>query len=451
MPTSHEWLTFMKWGDIYGGIMSVRVPVQRIIILNSPQAAVDLLEKRGAKYAYRPCLVVAGEMIGWDRALVLCRYSERLRIMRRMLAQFIGGRTQVAKFYDIINEETRRTLQRILRAPDELSEHIRKNAGAIILKIGYGYSVQDGRDPLVDIVDRSGQGFAASTPPGAFLADVVPISGWKRQVDQWTKDTTDTYDVPYEMVKAQIRQGTADTHNFVTTNFQYGQMSPANEDILKGVTASLYGGGADTTVSSVYSFFLAMVLYPDVQKRAQAEIDNVIGHDGLPTFEDRERLPYVSALCSEVLGWMPVAPLGAPHRLIEDDVYEGYHFSKGTLFVPNIWKFLHDPQTYHDPMAFKPERFLAENGRTPELDPRIYVFGFGRRICPGMHLAEVSVFVACSMALATLNITKAIVDGEEMTPSAESLTGTVSHPKPFKCTIKAKSAHAVELLYSEDH
>ena len=110
------------------------------------------------------------------------------------------------------------------------------------------------------------------------------------------------------------------------------------------------------TVSATTSFFLAMQLYPEVQRRAQAELDSIIGSERLPSLDDRDRLPYVSALCDEVLRWMPVAPLGKccknslvseiqvisghtglPHVLSEDDSYSGFYFPKGTVFIPNTW------------------------------------------------------------------------------------------------------------------
>ena len=71
------------------------------------------------------------------------------------------------------------------------------------------------------------------------------------------------------------------------------------------------------TVSAIYSFFLAMTLYPEVQKRAQEELDRVIGNDRLPGFEDRENLPYVEALVKEVFRFHPVVPLGENHVVIE--------------------------------------------------------------------------------------------------------------------------------------
>ena len=80
-----------------------------------------------------------------------------------------------------------------------------------------------------------------------------------------------------------------------------------------------------------------MVLYPDIQAQAQAEIDDVIGNNRLPTMEDRERLPFLSALVTEVLRWHNVGPTGIPHRVIEDDIHDGYLIPKGALIIPNIW------------------------------------------------------------------------------------------------------------------
>ena len=80
-----------------------------------------------------------------------------------------------------------------------------------------------------------------------------------------------------------------------------------------------------------------MVLYPDIQARAQAEIDDVIGNNRLPTMEDRKRLPFLSALVTEALRWHTVGPIGLPHRVMEDDIHDGYLIPKGALIIPNIW------------------------------------------------------------------------------------------------------------------
>lgn len=142
-----------------------------------------------------------------------------------------------------------------------------------------------------------------------------------------------------------------------------------------------------------------MVQEPRVQKRAREELDSVIGRERLPTFEDRDDLPYINALCKEVLRWHPVLPLGIPHGSVSEDVYKGMRIPKGTAVVPNAWyvdlvKF-YLPNCRHlllramsrnegdygdDANAFRPERFLEAKRR----DPTDFVFGFGRR-CVLLH------------------------------------------------------------------
>lgn len=82
------------------------------------------------------------------------------------------------------------------------------------------------------------------------------------------------------------------------------------------------------------SFTLAMAVFPEVQKRAQAELDRVVGPDRLPEYDDLEHLPYIRAISMEVMRWMPMLCFGLPHALTEDDVYNGYHIPKGTMVIP---------------------------------------------------------------------------------------------------------------------
>lgn len=80
-----------------------------------------------------------------------------------------------------------------------------------------------------------------------------------------------------------------------------------------------------------------MTLYPEVQRKAQEEIDQVVGQDRLPNLSDRDNLPYVDALVKEALRWHPVAPMGLPHASSRDDMIEGYAIPKGAMLLPNIW------------------------------------------------------------------------------------------------------------------
>jgi len=90
-------------------------------------------------------------------------------------------------------------------------------------------------------------------------------------------------------------------------------------------------------VNALHIFFLAMVLFPEAQRKGQEELDKMIGFNRLPEYEDREKLPYINALCKEVLRWHPIAPFGFPHRVTQDDIFEEYFIPGGTIVIGNTW------------------------------------------------------------------------------------------------------------------
>jgi cytochrome P450 len=174
-----------------------------------------------------------------------------------------------------------------------------------------------------------------------------------------------------------------------------------------------------------------MLLNPAAQRRAQEEIDKVVGHDRLATLADRHLLPYVEACIKEALRWAPVAPEALPHLSRVDDEHNGHFIPKGTIMLPNVWwanfsntrydskpqtshltrGMAHDPATYPDPFSFRPERFLGPN---PEPDPA-FVFGFGKRFCPGRALAQTSIYMFVVHLLALFDVKAARrPDGQEL-------------------------------------
>jgi len=184
------------------------------------------------------------------------------------------------------------------------------------------------------------------------------------------------------------------------------------------------------------------------------ELDHVVGVERLPSFADREKLPYIHALIKEILRWGPIVPLGLPHRVTKEDEYNGYRIPKDTIVLANIWHMSHDEVAYgEDVHVFRPERFLGE-----EAAPRGFatsntqeygcpVFGFGRCVCSGSHVALATLFIVCSRILSTMTISSAIgADGNEMLPEVEYSGGIIAHAKPFKCKIVARSEKSVQLI-----
>jgi cytochrome P450 len=172
---------------------------------------------------------------------------------------------------------------------------------------------------------------------------------------------------------------------------------------------------------------LAMVVFPEVQCRAQAELDAVVGRERLPTFTDAPRLPYVRAVIKEVLRWRPALPLGLPHAAAEDDWYDGIFIPKGATCMVNTWQCNHDRAIFGDDADdFKPERHLDGKGELLpgpiETNREGHVsFGFGQRICVGKHLANDSLFIATARILwATTLECMRDEDGKELLPDVNA-------------------------------
>ena len=171
----------------------------------------------------------------------------------------------------------------------------------------------------------------------------------------------------------------------------------------------------------MYWWALAMVAYPEVQERAQAELDTVVGRSRIPTFSDLPNLPYIQAMVKEVLRWRPVLPLSLPHATTEDDWYNGMFIPKGTILLTNLWQCHHDSSSYgEDAASFKPERFLDNDGKILLPGPAETreeghsTYGFGRRICMGRHVANDSLFMYMATTLWAANFERVRdQDGQE--------------------------------------
>jgi len=195
------------------------------------------------------------------------------------------------------------------------------------------------------------------------------------------------------------------------------------------------------------TFILAMVLHPEVQDKAQRELDKVVGNARLPNFEDRAELPFVRAIVLECLRWQPVVNLGLPHVVTEDDVYRGMIIPANTVVWANVWGILHDEENYPAPHEFNPDRFVEPASPGVNQYPS-EAFGFGRRICPGRYLAENSIWLAIARILATFTICKAVDEkGMPIEPSVEYAPhNSISRPKPFQCRFVPRSEAAVSLI-----
>ncbi|KAJ7467466.1 cytochrome P450 [Mycena latifolia] len=454
MPTSFEWETYMEWSRQYNSdVIHLDVAGTSVIVLSSLEAVTALFEKRSSIYSDRPSLPMLIDLMGWGFHLAMMKYGDKWRTHRRLFSQGFNV-TSSQSFRPKELAAAHGLLRRLLQRPDAFSEHLKHTAAEVIISVAYGIDVLPADDPYIALSERAVHSAHEASIPGRFLVDWLPLlkhvpdwfpgAGFKRQAKEWKKIARAFNDVPFAEVKRQMAAGIA-PHSFAAESLQILSESSETyyeEETIKAIAASMYSAGTDTTVAAFSTFVLAMLANPDAQKNAQKEIDAVIGNRRLPDFGDEAALPYVSAVVKEVLRWQPATPIGVPHFLGVDDAYRGYRMPAGSVVIPNVWAILHDENVYPEPYKFRPERFLVDGNPDPQAG-----FGFGRRICPGRHMATSSLWITVASVLASFEITRAVGDdGQIIEPSFKYVSGLTSAPLPFRCSIKPRSKDAVELI-----
>ncbi|KJA13410.1 hypothetical protein HYPSUDRAFT_220871 [Hypholoma sublateritium FD-334 SS-4] len=456
MPVKAPWTVFSEWNSTYGEIIYLNIIGQPVVVVNSSKIAKDLLDKRSSIYSDRPVSIMCGQLVGFGPAYAMQNYGEKFRKQRRMVSQGFSV-AKVPQYHGLQEKEGAILINNLLKSPGSLFSEVQLRVGVVILRIIYGYSAKLATDKLLTNAMEMMEIFNKTAQPGNFLVDVIPSlkylprwmpgSGFLDLADAWRANVSNTARTAYNWCKDNMESGEAEVPNLLGNIMQEAGHEPSLEERENFTWAAVgtLGGGLDTSSSATLSFMMAMIMYPEVQKKAQAELDAVIGTERLPRISDRAHLPYTRSVVAELLRWASIGPLGLPHTLREDDVYEGYHLSKGTIVIANIWHMLHDPEIYDSPMEFIPERFNGDDAEMAKVSD--LVFGFGRRLCPGKNFAEGTLFANISTALATCRMLPGKNEkGEVVLPNNAYTTGITSFPEPYTINLLPRSAQAAALL-----
>ncbi|KAB5590603.1 O-methylsterigmatocystin oxidoreductase [Ceratobasidium theobromae] len=460
IPTSNEEVVYKDWSnELASPIIALEALGQVIIVLNSIDVANELLVKRSAIYSDRPQvpMLTSPNLTGWGKGSGILNYGERWRSQRRMKHEVLHKKASEI-FWPFMERHTRVAVQRILDNRNNVEEEVHRMTGATILSSAYGYDVSSTDDQMLKILKNGMKGFGQAAVPTSFLVNIIPWleyvpawfpgAGWKQTVDIWRKEQEDMNNIPFNWTKEQMATGEAQPSVLNTLLTRLASQGPTSysveedEDRIKWATGSLYGAASDTTASTALVFMVAMMRHPEIQARAQIELDEVIGDQRLPEMGDRDQLPYINRIIKEVLRWRPVGPLGVAHATSQDDTYLGYRIPKGAIIMANIWAICNDPKVYTDPDCFNPDRFLD-----PDV-PEAPAFGFGRRSCPGLHFAESAVFITITTMLAVFDIKPPKDDkGNDVIPDGRMMpSGLIRFPLEFNCTIKPRSVAREKLL-----
>ncbi|XP_074660967.1 cytochrome P450 2J2-like [Tubulanus polymorphus] len=171
---------------------------------------------------------------------------------------------------------------------------------------------------------------------------------------------------------------------------------------------------------------LYLVRYPDVMRRCQQEIDEVVGREQSVSIHHKSRMLYTQATVLETLRHANIAPLGAPRSTTEDTTLKGYFIPKETIVFLNIYAVHMNSELWSSPKQFNPDRWI-QNGEIIK-SAHFIPFSLGPRFCPGSQLAKMQLFIAASNLLQQFNFSAA---GEDL-PSLEGIQNMSLAPKPYQ-------------------
>ncbi|KAJ3461119.1 hypothetical protein MRS44_011986 [Fusarium solani] len=451
IPPHHSWLKFKEWADQYGNIIRFTILGRENVVLSTEGAANDLLRERGTAYSSREHLIMASDILSDNLRPLLLGYDERWRRGRKLMHQLTM--TNMANSYQPSQSlESKRMLYDLIRDPSRYELWFERYAGGLIFRIGYGKTIVTGEEAHVRKALHVVHSVERIASPGSYLVDTIPVlqylpewmAPFKKEGRQLHEAELGFFRALINDVRAEIEANVA-APSFASTWLEDKDAYGLTEDEAAYVIGTLFEAGSGTTASAMMSFVLAMTLYPQWQERLWEEVDSVCG-DRMPEFDDVPNLPVCRAVIKEVLRWRPVTAgdgnEGVPHQLTKDDVYNGFFFKKGTNVHANQWAIHRDPELYPDPEAFNPDRWLMPEYPTyrepltkfPSLQ-NYSAFGFGRRICPGMNIAERSLYIL------TPRVAWACRIGRK-----KDSQGFNTQPKPFPFDLQARSPEKAEYV-----
>ncbi|KAI0537942.1 cytochrome P450 [Xylaria digitata] len=465
MPKEKGHLQFEKWVNEYGPIYSLILGTQVMVVLSSDEIVKDLLDKRSGIYSSRPDMYLSHDIASGGLRTGFTPYGETWRINRGILHKslnIIASRSYVP-YQDL---ESKAMLLGFLEQPSQFFNHIQRYSNSISTQITYGFRTIDIHDPkLEQLIYGFGKWSELAGSQTAAFLDVFPmlrrlpdaLLPVRRYAKNLHKNELEMYLGHYLNAKRNLK-GDKGKPCIASDIFRAQEEYKLSDNAAGYLCGTILEAGSDTSASTLIGFTQALLIFPEVLKLAQTEIDKVCG-DRIPDFDDLPDLPYIRGCVKESLRWMPTTVLGVPHATICDDEYLGYKIPKGARVVLNVWAIHNNPSRYPEPRRFDPSRWANDsqtsaesaNNRDPSKRDQ-FGFGAGRRICQGIHIADQNLFLAISRLVWAFDFKRPInpYTGEEIVPDMGDLAeGLLVCPKPFNANIEPRSASRAEAIKAE--
>ncbi|KAI5922679.1 cytochrome P450 [Camillea tinctor] len=464
MPKKNTHLQLQKWAEEYGPMYSLILGTKVMIVLSSDKAISDLLDKRSNIYSSRPDMYLSS-MVGAGSRMLLMEYGDTWRKVRGLVHNSLN--VKAARAYVPYQDlENKAMLLGFLETPSLFVDHIRRYTNSLTTQMVFGFRTTDINDPKLKQLYHGFEKFSEVCGSAtASLLDLYPILRQlpdallplRRYVKELHRKESKLYVGHYLDTKKRLHEGTAKPCFCV--DIVRAQEKDGLSDLLCGYTSgSMLEAGSDTTASTLIGFVQAITIFPEVVKAAQEELDRVCGNR-MPDLNDLPDLPYIRGCMKESMRWMPTDIIGVPHAVIRDDEYMGYTIPKGASVMWNVWAVQNDPKRHPNPRRFDPTRWAHDSQTSVEAATNRdatkrdhFVFGAGRRLCQGMHIADRSMFLGISRLLWAFDFKQPIdpSTGQEIIPDMNDLSeGLFVQPNPFEVVITPRSEHKAECVRNE--
>lgn len=462
---------FREWATQYGDIFKLRVGWYNWVVINTPEAVREILEKQSAHTSSKTPSPMGHDIVTGGNRMPTTPYGPLLRSMRSA----IRGITTVpmTKTFIPCQEFEAKQLLFDLATDNEnqrnFYQHSRRYAFSIIMTNIFGTRVKSMDHPDVRNAVKSQSILRRTSTPGAYLVDEFPplayLPKWLRPgISDARKAAAQILDLKMELwrrLKVGVESGKL-PHCYGRTIYE-GQQSwhaqGLTEQHLAWLSSGLVEAGFETSAATLNSLILYLASYQHVQEEVHKEIMRVVGPDRVPQFTDLANLPHVRACVKEMLRMNPILSPGVRLFADQDVTYKGHVIPKGTVLLVNT-AFLHfDPKRFEKPFEFMPSRYLNHNLYSSEYaamaDPYKrdhFTFSVGRRICPGARLAENSLCIALAGILWAFAIRPPLAEEGGGVEAKMDLSDTAyldagfTIPKPFAARFIPRSDERLQLI-----
>ncbi|CAJ1948659.1 unnamed protein product [Sphenostylis stenocarpa] len=403
LDNSILYLQLWQLSKKYGPIFSLQFGLRPAIVISSPKLAKEILKIHDLVFSGRPKLCGQQKLSYNGSEIAFSSYNEYWREIRKICVVHIFSSKRVSTFSSIRKFEVQQMIKRISghassAGVTNLSELLLSFSSTVMCRLAFGrrYEEEGSEKSRFHELLKELQAMMGSF----FISDYIPFMGWvdklrglHARLDRNFKDFDRFYQDVIEEHMDPNRER-ADQQDMVDVLLQLKNDRSLSIDItfdhIKGVLMNILAAGTDTTAATLVWTMTALVRNPRVMKKVQEEIRNLGGKKYFLDEDDIQKLSYLKAVIKEALRLYPPGPLLVPRESNEDCIISGYRVPAKAIVIVNAWVIHRDPEAWKNPEEFYPERFLDcaidFHGQDFELIP----FGSGRRICPGIAMAVVT-------------------------------------------------------------